>query len=212
MLPSTVCGRKKEGPVDTLISWSVSGNHGGSLGHEPATAFHAQCETRRGGSVDNQTGKSKGFTRTLLIPMANPLMKGAGKVGEAAQAGLLLGARMFGTDGGGVKISNHWGIAAESAAKAYIGGGTLKNGGRGMAGGEARLAIVGTAVAGVLIVGVVGTSLYADYVLAKQSDQSPVADTCEKCCGPLRDASGDGSAAQTAATCPQCEPGNSSLA
>lgn len=186
----------------------MSRNHGGSPERETATASHAQYETRRGGSVDNQTDKSKGFTRTLLIPMANPLMKGAGKVGEAAQAGLLLGAKMFGTDGGGVKISNHWGIAAESAAKACIGGGTLKNGGRGMAGGEARLAIVGTAVAGVLIAGVVGTSLYADYVLAKQSGQSPVADTCEKCRGPLRDASGDGSAAQTAASCPQCGPGD----
>jgi hypothetical protein len=164
--------------------------------------------------VNNQTGnrKSNGFTRTLIIPMANPLMKGAGKVGEVAQAGLLLGAKMFGTDGGGVKISNHWGIAAESAAKACLGGGTLKNGGRGMAGGDARLAIVGTAVAGVLIAGVVGTSLYADYVLAKQPDQSPIAGTCENCQGQHPDASGDGSAPETAATCPQCGQGDSSQA
>jgi hypothetical protein len=161
--------------------------------------------------MDNQPSRStsKGLTRGLIIPFATPLINGAGKVGEVAQAGVLQGVKMFGTDGGGGRISKYYGIAAEYAAKARIGGGTLKNNGLGIAGGEARLAMVGTVVAGVLVVGVVGTALYADLVLAKeakQADQTPAAGTCDNCQGDLTVVPVDGES-DAAAVCPQCGHG-----
>jgi hypothetical protein len=146
--------------------------------------------------------------------MANPLMNGAGKVGEVAQAGVLWGTKMIGTDGNGARISKYWGIAADCAAKARIGGGTLKNGGLGMAGGEARLAMVGTVVSGVIIAGVVGTSLYADLVLAKhpdlkQADQSPAAGMCENCQAELTVVPVGEDSTDAVAVCPHCGHGSS---
>ncbi len=165
--------------------------------------------------MDNQHGnsKSKGLTRGLIIPLATPLMNGAGKVGEVAQAGVLQGVKMFGTDGGGGRIAKYYGIAAEYAAKARIGGGTLKNGGLGIAGGEARLAMVGTVVAGVLVSGVVGTALYGDFVLAKEAKQADLtpaaAGTCDNCQGVLTVLPLEG-ASDVAAVCPLCGHGGAS--
>lgn len=66
------------------------------------------------------------MTLSMLPPIIGPLLDGAGKLSERTQSGLVWAAKQFASDGGGVRISNHWGIAAENAERAWWGNGPLK--------------------------------------------------------------------------------------
>lgn len=148
--------------------------------------------------------KSKSMTRTFLVPLAEPLLKGANKVGDVAQGGVLMAVEKFGVDGSGVRISKHWGIAAENAAKASLGGGPLKDGGHGMAGGDAKLEMIRFGTACVIVVGAVGGVLLVDYLAAKEPDEKTATSTCQNCLREVPDSLGDGEALDPAASCPHC--------
>lgn len=148
---------------------------------------------RKGRSVNTQSpgeNDSKSLTLGLVLPMAHHLMEGAGKLNEATQSTLLLGAKKLAVDGSGVKIAKHWGIAAENAARAWWGNGPLRNGGRGIQGGNAKLELIGNIVAVTALAAVVVPPLVLDIqtALAKRA----LKNTCESCQEAVPDAPVEG--------------------
>ncbi|MGO4470721.1 hypothetical protein AB4Y95_02135 [Arthrobacter sp. M-10] len=152
------------------------------------------------------TGKRKSMSLSILPPIIGPLLDGAGKLSGGTQSGLLWAAKQFASDGGGVRISNHWGIAAENAARAWWGNGPLKNGGRGIAGGNSKLETVGTIVASSAVVAVIAAPLIADLLELRKTKQAPVAGLCEHYRGGIVAPSGESDTAAPA-VCPRCGHG-----
>lgn len=145
------------------------------------------------------------MTLRVLPPIIDPLLNGAGKLNSATQSSMVWIAKAIGTDGGGVRISHHWGIAAENAARAWLGSGTLKNGGLGMAGGNARLAMAGNIVAYTVVLTVVAAPIVVDLLEVRKPKPAPAPiATCENCQEALPNAVGDGGAVDAPVKCPHC--------
>lgn len=153
--------------------------------------------------VQPETTKSKSVTRSIVIPLMGPLLNGAGKVSDATQTGVLLAYKKLGVAGTGVKIAKLAGAAADRAARAAVGGGPLASGGRGIAGGNARLGKVGPAVGLSVVVGVVGGGLLIDYITSRPPVQATPTATCENCQGTLPEAP-DGTHPEADSQCPDC--------
>jgi hypothetical protein len=78
-----------------------------------------------------------------------------------------------------------------------------RHGGLGIAGGDTRLAVMGSVVAGVAIAAFLGAAVVADVRLSRQPEQSSPT-TCEKCQGELADTAGNAEAPDMAGRCPHC--------
>lgn len=157
--------------------------------------------------MDNQPGrtKSKGITRSIVLPFMDPLLTGAGRLSDATQAGVVFAYKKVGVAGTGVKIAKLAGAAADRAARAALGGGPLKNGGLGIAGGNARLGKVGQAVGVSVVVAVVAGGMIIDYIASRAPVQDALRNTCENCQEEFPDAAHpDGAVSETDASCPRC--------
>lgn len=181
---------------------------------QPATAAlqgQDPRERQEGSSVngDAGAGKRKSMTLSILPPIIRPLLHGAGKLRDGTQSGLVWTAKQFASDGGGVRISNHWGIAAENAARAWWGNGPLKNEGRGIAGGNSKLEMAGTIVGGSAVLAVIAAPGGVDLLELRRTKPAPVASLCEHCrCGIAAAPGGSDTAAP--AVCPHCGRGKTS--
>ena len=92
----------------------------------------------KGRTRGTDTERSHQSATSLLVP----LMWGASKAGRVAQSAVLRGVKTYGTAGTGRAISGLSGVAADNAALALLGRGTLASGGFGIAGGKAVLGLV----------------------------------------------------------------------
>lgn len=151
------------------------------------------------------TSKRKSVTLSVLPPIIDPLLKGAGKLNGATQSGLVWIAKKIGSDGGGIPISHHWGAAADHSARAWWGNGPIKNGGTGMAGGNAKLALAGNIVAGTVIIAVVAAPVVVDLLQLRKPKPTPVTiNVCESCQAAAPQAAEDGTAPVADGPCPHC--------
>lgn len=145
------------------------------------------------------------MTLTLLPPIIEPMLNGAGKLKGATQSGLIWATTKVAKDGNGGRIANYAGIAANYAARARWGNGPLKNGGLGMAGGDGRLAVAGKIVAGTFIVGVMAVPVAVDLLQLRQLKMAPAAGVSCVDCQQLLPEPPDGEAAPAEGeACPQC--------
>lgn len=125
---------------------------------------------------ETRDSKRESLTLKLLPPIIDPLFDGAGKLKSATEAGLVLAAKKFATDGGGARIAQSWGCAADSAARAWWGKGPMKNGGLGIAGGNARLEKVGNIVAITFVATVVAAPIAVDLMQLRRAKAAPATD------------------------------------
>lgn len=161
-------------------------------------------------SSDRDPGihKRESLTLKVLPPIIDPLFNGAGKLKSATEAGLVLAAKKLATDGGGARIAKHRGCVADGAARAWWGNGPLKNGGLGIAGGNAKLDKMGTVVAITFVVTVVAAPIAVDLMQLRRTKAGPATAGCERCQGkPAENADADFPAAD--ASCRHCSDGQS---
>ena len=154
--------------------------------------------------MTEQTKTSEGRISTLVIPFAGAIVKGADKLGDVVEGAVLWGFKNNGTAGTGKAIRELAGAVADRAARAAIGGGPELMGGKGIAGGNSRLAMVGNVVAGVVIVGAAAAVFLGDAKLEDKDNAPTPRRTCEKCQAEHLVVSVDGSDDEAVAVCGQC--------
>ncbi|MDO5867030.1 MULTISPECIES: hypothetical protein [unclassified Paenarthrobacter] len=141
----------------------------------------------------------------IIKPFAGPLLWNVEKAGDAAQGAVLWGIKQFATAGTGARIATLTGIYADRASRAYAGGGPLLMGGKGIAGGNANLRVVGGVSIAVSAAVIVAASINAHRL---QSSAAPTAQswTCVGCQKDVTTSSEE--AAVNKLTCPHCGHGN----
>jgi hypothetical protein len=137
----------------------------------------------------------------IIRPFAAPLLGNVEKVGDVPQGAVLWGIKRFATAGTGVRIATLTGIYADRAARAYAGGGPLLMGGKGIAGGNTNLRVVGGVSIAVSAAVLVGAVVNAHRL---QSSAEPGAQTwtCPECQETFTTSHEDVTDAKL--TCPDC--------
>lgn len=101
------------------------------------------CSQGEAIAVNSEAKKRrKGDGTDRRAQLAVPLLLNAPKVGNSARGALIRGVKQRGVAGTGTPIRMLRGIAADRAALARLGNGTLASGGRGIDGGSLVLAVV----------------------------------------------------------------------
>lgn len=152
------------------------------------------------GVADRKWRTGADVASVIIKPFAGPLLWNVEKAGDAAQGAALWGIKQFATAGTGARIATLTGIYADRAARAYAGGGPLLMGGKGIAGGNANLRVIGGASIAVSAAVIVAASINAHRLQsATAAARSWVCVGCKKDVTTSSEES-----AGNKLTCPQC--------